>query len=79
MRKGFTDFLRVSPSSTAAVTKRIDGKRVKNLSSPRLDATRLTNMMFSSGTPTDLITSIAMQAEPPVASIGSRIRTAILD
>lgn len=33
--------------------------------------------MFSSGTPLAFITLIAIHAEPPVASIGSRIKTAI--
>lgn len=71
------NLLGVSSSSTAAVTKRIDGNREKTVWIPRWDARTLTKMMFSSGTPRALMTSMAVHAEPPVASIGSRIRTAV--
>lgn len=72
-----THFLGVSWSSTAAVTRRMAGKRENTASRPLFDAITLTKIILSSGTPLSLITWIAIHADPPVASIGSSIKTAV--
>lgn len=68
--------LDVKSSSIAAVTTLSFGKRFRSAVRPFREATRFTNMTFSSETPLCFKTSIALEAEPPVANIGSRIKTA---
>lgn len=69
--------LGVRLSSTAAVTKRIEGNLSNIVLIPFLEARIFTKMIFSSGTPFALIVSIAEHAEPPVANMGSRMITPI--
>ena len=72
----FTYSLGVRLSSTAAVTKRIEGNLSNIVLIPCFEARIFTNIIFSSGTPFALIVSMAEQAEPPVANMGSRMITA---
>ena len=62
-------------SSIAAVTNLSDGKRVVIFAMPSREAIRLTKTMFASLTPASLSNSIALDAEPPVASMGSNMKT----
>lgn len=74
--RSLTYFEGVSSSSMAAVTNRREGKWSNNTLIPCCAARMLMKIIFSSATPASFIASMAAQAEPPVASIGSRMKTA---
>jgi len=63
-------------SSTAAVTIRILGYLPKTTSKALRDVTRLAMMILCSETPCRRMRSIAVQIDPPVARMGSKIKIA---